>query len=170
MLTCVGLYGLLSYEVARRTREIGHPRGTGRATARCLEHGRQARILASFHRSLGWDSDRVRHDTIPAKPSLWSPSHGSDHLSYRVRNARGCRTPGVLHTCATCNPRGSDGSAAVRVSSLVCLILRNSKTEKNHKNAEVRNTAVTRKDRKARPPTSKRETRLALSQRTTGGK
>ena len=40
-LACVGLYGLLSYEVTRRTRRDRHPHGSGGGATQCRAHSRR---------------------------------------------------------------------------------------------------------------------------------
>ncbi len=70
VLTCIGLYGLLSYEVARRTREIGIRMALGAKRGDVLRGIEKRGIRVTDDWTGGGDCGRLGFDTVFVEPAF----------------------------------------------------------------------------------------------------
>ena len=117
LLAAMGLYGVLSYGVARRTQELGVRKALG---------ARHATLIAMIMRETGWllaaglvagGGARRRRGAADREPPLRPVAGGSGDVRRRDRRARRRRARGDVAAGLSRRPRRSAGRAAAGVSA-----------------------------------------------------
>jgi len=113
MLSCIGLYGLLSYEVERPNEGDQHshrPRSTEKYH---LVHGGAARNSAGDGRSAGGLRRGVRCYAPPDEFALCRAANRPGDVRSHCMPASPGGNPGLFSSCASRYPRRSDGCSAL---------------------------------------------------------
>jgi hypothetical protein len=120
LLAALGLYGVLAYVVARRTREIGIRIALGGERADILRlvvgQGGRLTVVGS---AIGIVAALVAI-AMGGELALWCDGTRSADICRCRRAARDCLGRGLLYTGAACDACRSHGGLALRVGSYPC--------------------------------------------------